>query len=79
MSTKQLSTSALIEKLSNNEGFGPLSQLFIIEAIRYYSERIIENGEPTDNGKTLINPIAWYNIAKEMNSSIESNYTSAAI
>jgi hypothetical protein len=49
-------------------------QVFIIEAIRNYCERILQTSEPTDDGKGFISAIAWYRIAKDVNDRMVANY-----
>ena len=64
----------MIRSLAAYSPYGSLSQVFVIEAIRYYSEMIIKNGEPVDNKEAIINPKIWYGIAKDINMRLESNY-----
>jgi hypothetical protein len=45
---------------------GPLAQAFIIEAVRRYAAEVVEAGPPADDPRAIINPVAWYNTAKEI-------------
>jgi hypothetical protein len=50
---------------------GALCQIFILEAIRFYSGIIIENGKPEDDGEGLISKLAWYDIAEDIQKKLE--------
>lgn len=63
-----------VRYLINYSKSGQLSQVFVIEAIRFYSQLIVDNGEPKDNPLSLFNPIAWYRTAKEINESWNEFY-----
>lgn len=39
---------------------GPLTQVFIIEAVRHYAGQVLAEGEPEENAASLINGRAWY-------------------
>lgn len=46
---------------------GPMIQLYVLEALRIYSEQIIESDYgKTDDGKSMINPVAWRRCAVEV-------------
>jgi len=49
-----------IQELMTRSPAGPLMQAFVIEAVRRYSEDIINEGIPEDNPRALISPKAWY-------------------
>ncbi len=49
-----------IQELMTRSPAGPLMQAFILEAVRRYSEDIINEGVPEDNPRALISPKAWY-------------------
>ena len=49
-----------IQELMTRSPAGPLMQAFILEAVRRYSEDIINEGVPEDNPRALISPRAWY-------------------
>jgi GH35 family endo-1,4-beta-xylanase len=49
-----------IQELMTRSPAGPLMQAFILEAVRRYSEDIINEGIPEDNPRALISPKAWY-------------------
>ena len=45
---------------------GPLVQVFILEAIRQYSDEVLAAGRPDEGGRALINPAAWYDCADSL-------------
>ena len=49
-----------IQELMTRSPAGPLMQALILEAVRRYSEDIINEGVPEDNPRALISPKAWY-------------------
>ena len=49
-----------IVRMMDQASTGPLMQAFILEAVRRYSEDIINEGIPEDNPRALISPRAWY-------------------
>jgi GH35 family endo-1,4-beta-xylanase len=53
-----------IQELMTRSPAGPLMQAFILEAVRRYSEDIINEGVPEDNPRALISPKAWYTCAE---------------
>jgi hypothetical protein len=54
----------------------PVHVAFIIEAIRFYSENVIKQGEPEDDNKALISPKLWYAVAETINSQLVYNFES---
>jgi len=57
---------------------GALVQPFVIEAIRYYCEAILQNPEPTEHGNMMVSAIAWHRIAKETLDKMNANYETAS-
>ena len=53
-----------IQELMTRSPAGPLMQAFILEAVRRYSEDIINEGVPEDNPRALISPKAGYPCAE---------------
>lgn len=54
---------AVINKLVNNDKYGALAEVFVIEAVAYYAESILKNPPPTEHGNGLISVIAWHELA----------------
>jgi len=53
---------------------GSMIQVFVIEALRFYSDLVTNNGVPEEKGNEVISPIFWYNIAMEVKERLDSNY-----
>lgn len=74
----------IVSNIKTNEDFlhyimnfsdhGALSQVFVIEALRYYSERVTQNGEPKDDLSSMISPIAWYETGLEIQELLKAKY-----
>jgi len=45
---------------------GPLTQAFILEAVRRYAAELIEAGPPEDNPRAIISPAAWHATAEAL-------------
>jgi hypothetical protein len=62
-----MKTQTNIQKVNHlmimNPG-GPLSQAFIIEAVRRYAAEVVDAGVPVDNPRAIISPAAWHATAK---------------
>ena len=43
---------------------GPLTQVFILEAVRQYADHVLAAGRPDDTAPTWINVGAWYDTAE---------------
>ena len=57
--------------------YGHLTQVFIIEAIRYYSEKVSSTTEPEDDPRAILSPVVWHRIAVDLNKQLEENYANA--
>jgi hypothetical protein len=64
----------MIHYIMNYIATGALAEIFVIEALRFYSERITQQGEPTDDKPSLISPIAWYKTAVEIENLLKAKY-----
>ena len=66
-----------IEKVTRLMDFskaGPMSQIMIMEAIRFYTEMVVNNGEPEEpkgEERPLVNPVAWYHTARIVHDELE--------
>jgi hypothetical protein len=49
----------------------PLTQAFIMMAVRRYAAEIIDAGRPEDNPRAIINPVAWYDTARAVADQID--------
>ena len=73
---KRLTNEEFVIYLMNYSSNGALVQSFVIEALRFYAEKVTENGEPEDDGKSIVNPKAWYNTGKEVLEKVNLKYKS---
>lgn len=69
-----LTNTEFIEQLMNNNAYGPLTQSYVIEAIRFYSEKITEIPEPKDDPSQFISPKLWHQIAAYALDQIKMKY-----
>lgn len=72
-----------IEKMTNQEflkwimnfsAHGTLAEVFVVEAIRYYSEKIANQPKPQDDGNSFISPVAWHELGEEINAKLKMKY-----
>jgi hypothetical protein len=54
--------------------YGALQQAFIIEAIRYYAEKVAATPEPKDDATQFINPSIWHKIAIDIQERLKKQY-----
>lgn len=64
-----------VTELMEFSKYGALSQVFVIEALRYYSE-LISKTVPKDNPLSLIDPKAWHGVAMEIHEKLVQKYES---
>jgi hypothetical protein len=55
---------------------GGLIQIFIVEAIRSYSEQVASTPKPVEDGNGFISAIAWHGCATEVLQKMKENYES---
>jgi hypothetical protein len=53
---------------------GALTQVFVIEALRYYSDIITKQPKPEDHGNGFISAIAWHETAIEVQERLTKQY-----
>lgn len=68
------SNSEFVDYLMNNSVHGPLTQSYVIEAIRFYSERVTAMPEPESNDKEFIDPKLWHQIASWVIGKVKRKY-----
>ena len=68
MGKRYLGNSELIDDI---QGCHPLAEVYVIEAIRYYSEKMLEVTSAEWGPNSLIALDAWQDIAKEAINRIE--------
>jgi hypothetical protein len=73
-----------VSHLKTNEDFlhyvmnfskhGGLAQVFVIEALRYYCEKVTEKGEPKEEVLSILSPVAWYQVGLEIQGLLKAKY-----
>ena len=71
---KKLTNEEFINELMCFSTYGALTQVFVIEAIRYYAEQVANTPEPTESDGSLLNPVIWHAIAKDIQKALKENY-----
>jgi hypothetical protein len=71
---ERLTNEEFVSKLMSFSAYGALTQAFVIEAIRYYSEKVSSTPEPQDDKEAVINPVIWHKIAVDINKALEEQY-----
>lgn len=64
---KKLNNEEFIAFLMMYSPYGALCQIFIIEAIRKYSEIVAQQEDVKDDPDAIVNPVIWQGIAKDIN------------
>ena len=60
--------------LMNYSPYGAMSQIVIVEAIRYYTEKVASQPEPEDNPTVLLNPKTWHACCVDIQQKMKENY-----
>jgi len=60
---KYLTNEEKVIKLMNHSKSGPMSQMMVMEALRFYFNMIVENGKPEPAPGAFVNPEAWFETA----------------
>jgi len=63
-----------IKQLLAIQEHGPLTEVFLVEAIRFYSASVADAPTPKDHGNGMISVIAWHQIATEIKEMFEKQY-----
>jgi hypothetical protein len=72
--TTRLSNVEFVHDMMSFSKYGSLSQVFVVEALRYYCEQVLKTAEPEDDPKSMFSPLAWYKIAEEIQEKLVENY-----
>jgi hypothetical protein len=67
-----ITNEELVLRLMNHSQHGVLAQAFVIEALAAYAQRVLDLGEPEDDGTGLISKKAWFAIAGDVLHTIEN-------
>ena len=70
---KHLNNIEFVTQIMKYSSYGALSQAFIIEAVRRYSEDVIEHEHEVRESMMnhIINPEAWLGVAREIDKKIK--------
>jgi hypothetical protein len=61
-----------IQHLMTRSPSGQLMQLFVVSALARYADEMLDAGEPADNPRALVSPVAWYACAQEVRDELGS-------
>lgn len=62
-----------VAALMRFSGFGALSQVFVIEAIRRYADKVAA-AQPSDSDTQFLSGAAWVGVAKEIQAKVYDQY-----
>ena len=68
------SNTEFVADLMDRSESGGMSQLFIVEAIRYYAERVANQPMPDNKTEDFINPRDWWHCAREIMRKVRAKY-----
>lgn len=69
----RLSNENFVSLLMSNSEHGALAQVFVVEAIRCYSEMIVSNPVPEDD-TSIISGKAWNALANEIHEKVKKRF-----
>lgn len=73
---KEMNNEEFLGFLMTTSPFGAMSQVFIIEAIRYYSDKVASQPKPEDDSTSVISPVLWHDVALDIKARFEAKYGS---
>jgi len=62
-----------ITDLMDFSNFGPLAQMFVIQALTVYSAKVAQ-ADPDKMDNALVSGAAWVGVAKEIKAKLDSHY-----
>jgi hypothetical protein len=68
------SNTEFVVDVMNYSNSGAMIQMFVIEALRYYSEQVAKGVAPENDPNAFINPRSWWHCAKELQKKIRAKY-----
>lgn len=74
MSNQKLSNEEFLDELMRFSKYGALTQVFVMEAIRFYAEEVSRTTF-SDDKNTIINPETWHAIAVDLKKAFEERYS----
>jgi hypothetical protein len=72
----RLTRKQMVNSLMEYSPYGILGEVFVLEAIRYYSE-MVSNTEPKEGGSEVISPKLWHGIALNVKERLVANFDGA--
>jgi len=58
----------------DRSNFGPMTDIVMIEAIRFYTEMVTNTQRPEADPDALINPQAWYDCCDDLKAKVAKHY-----
>jgi hypothetical protein len=68
------SNTEFVVDIMNYSECGGMIQMFVIEALRYYSEQVANGVMPKSDPNAFINPRDWWHCAREVQKKIRAKY-----
>lgn len=68
---KELDNVAFVRDLMSRSNFGPLAEMFVIDALAKWS-KIISESDPAALENGLVNGAAWQGVAKEIQAKLDA-------
>ena len=78
MSEKRLTNEEFISSLMSFSQYGAMTQVFVIEAVRYYAEQVSNTPVPEDDPRAIISPVLWHRIAVDIKKAMDENYATSS-
>lgn len=70
----KMTNQEFLKWIMNFSAYGGLAEVFIIEAVRFYSEKVANQPKPEEDNKSFISPVAWHQLGEEINAKIKMKY-----
>lgn len=69
----------LMDDMLSQATHGEFTQIFVVEALRYYSEMIMQTTLPPDDGDAVIAAKTWKEIAANVHGMLKENFEETPI
>ena len=70
----QKTNEEFVSELMSQSTYGQLMQVFVVEAVRYYSNQVAATPEPDSDDNAFISPKVWHMIAKDVKQQLEKAF-----
>lgn len=64
----------IVKAIMEGGSYGHLREVFIVEAIRHYAERVVKAGVAGMDPNGFVNPEAWVGVAEEVKKEMDEAY-----